>query len=85
MSEVYTVSQLQGILTPVFQKNRVRKAVLFGSYSKGQATNHSDVDIMVDSGLLHCVLKNEQTLCQGLNKPLALFDCLFYTENAEKR
>ena len=69
MSEVYTVSQLQGILPPVFQKNRVRKAVLFGSYSKGQATPHSD---------------NEQILCQGLNKPLALFDCLCYTENAEK-
>lgn len=51
MSEVYTVSQIQGILQPVFQKNRVRKAILFGSYSKGQATRHSDVDILVDSGL----------------------------------
>ncbi len=51
MSEIYTVSQIQGILKPVFQKNRVRKAILFGSYSKGQATRHSDVDIMVDSGL----------------------------------
>ena len=51
MSEVYTVSQLRGILMPVFQKNRVRKAVLFGSYSKGKATPQSDVDIMVDSGL----------------------------------
>ena len=51
MSEVYTVSQLQGLLTPVFQKNNVKKATLFGSYSKGKATIHSDVDILVDSGL----------------------------------
>ena len=51
MSEVYTVDQLQGVLTPIFQKNKVRKATLFGSYSKGMATGHSDVDILVDSGL----------------------------------
>jgi len=51
MSEVYTVAQLQGVLTPIFRKNKVRKATLFGSYSKGKATEHSDVDIMVDSGL----------------------------------
>jgi len=51
MSEAYTVAQLQGMLTPIFQKNKVRKATLFGSYSKGMATKHSDVDILVDSGL----------------------------------
>ncbi len=51
MSEAYTVSQIQGILTPVFKKNQVRRAVLFGSYSKGLATPYSDVDILVDSGL----------------------------------
>ena len=51
MSETYTVPQIQGLLTPVFKKNQVRKAVLFGSYSKGSATPHSDVDILVDSGL----------------------------------
>ena len=51
MREAYTVSQIQDILKPVFQKNGVRKAILFGSYSKGQAMRYSDVDIMVDSGL----------------------------------
>ncbi len=51
MSEVYTVAQIQGVLTPIFRKNKVRKATLFGSYSKGKATAHSDIDIMVDSGL----------------------------------
>ena len=40
MSEIYTIDQLQGVLSPIFQKNKVRKA-----------TAHSDVDIMVDSGL----------------------------------
>ncbi len=51
MSEAYTVAQLQNVLIPIFRKNRVKKAVLFGSYGKGQATPHSDVDLLVDSGL----------------------------------
>ena len=51
MSEVYTIEQLKTVLTPVFRKNNVRKATLFGSYSKGSATEHSDVDLLVDSGL----------------------------------
>ena len=51
MSEAYTVAQLQGLLTPIFQKNKIKKATLFGSYSKGKATGQSDVDILVDSGL----------------------------------
>ena len=51
MSEVYTIAQLKSLLTPIFQKNKVRKATLFGSYSKGEATKYSDVDLLVDSGL----------------------------------
>ncbi len=51
MRNVYTVEQIRDLLTPVFHKNHVRKAVLFGSYSKGTATAKSDVDIWVDSGL----------------------------------
>ena len=51
MSEIYTVSQIQRLLAPVFHKNQVKKAILFGSYSKGLATSRSDVDIFVDSGL----------------------------------
>ena len=51
MQNVYTIEQIRSLLTPVFHKNHVRKAVLFGSYSKGRATAKSDVDIWVDSGL----------------------------------
>ncbi|MBR6095671.1 MAG: nucleotidyltransferase domain-containing protein [Oscillospiraceae bacterium] len=51
MSRVYTVSELRDTLHPVFLQHGVRSAVLFGSYSKGQATERSDVDLLVDSGL----------------------------------
>jgi predicted nucleotidyltransferase len=51
MSEAYTIEQLKHVLVPIFQKNNIKKAILFGSYSTGHATVHSDVDLLVDSGL----------------------------------
>ena len=51
MQNVYTVPQLRAILSPVFDRYGVRRAVLFGSYGKGTATEKSDVDLLVDSGL----------------------------------
>lgn len=51
MSCVYTVPQLREILTPVFDRFSIRRAVLFGSYGKGIADEKSDVDLFVDSGL----------------------------------
>lgn len=51
MPSVYTVPQLRDILSPVFDRYGIRRAVLFGSYGKGIATEKSDVDLLVDSGL----------------------------------
>ena len=51
MSGVYTIPQLRDILSPIFGKYDIRKAVLFGSYEKGTASPKSDVDLLVDSGL----------------------------------
>ena len=51
MSKVYTLLELQKILTPIFQQDGVKRAVLFGSYAKGLATSKSDIDLLVDSGL----------------------------------
>lgn len=48
---IYTLQEIQSILSPVFSSHNVRKAVLFGSYAKGYADPNSDVDIFVDSGL----------------------------------
>lgn len=51
MSVVYTLPQLRAVLTPVFMRYGIQKAILFGSYGKGTATEKSDVDLLVDSGL----------------------------------
>ena len=37
MSKIYTVPELQSVLSPIFRANGVRKATLFGSYAKGVA------------------------------------------------
>ena len=46
MSKIYSLAELQSILNPVFSEHGVRKAVIFGSYAKGTATVHSDVDLL---------------------------------------
>lgn len=51
MDKVYTVSELKTILSPVFAAHGVKRAVLFGSYAKGTATEKSDIDLLVDSRL----------------------------------
>ena len=48
---VFTFDEIKARLTPVFTANGVRSAVLFGSYAKNTATEKSDVDLLVDSGL----------------------------------
>lgn len=72
---VYTVPQLQQLLSPVLAENGVKKAVLFGSYGKGAATEKSDVDLLVDSDLrgLRFVGLIEQVQ-QVLGKKVDLFD-----------
>ena len=49
--EIYTIEQLKTMLIPIFRLHGVKKAVLFGSYGKGQADTHSDIDLLVDSSL----------------------------------
>jgi len=43
---LYTVEEIQRKLTPIFEKKGVVRAILFGSYAKGEATSESDVDIV---------------------------------------
>ena len=75
MSKIYSLSELKSILNPVFSEHGVRKAVLFGSYAKGTATEHSDVDLLVDSGLrgLKFFGLLESVTC-ALNIPVDLLD-----------
>lgn len=48
---IYSISDIQTILTPVFHNYDISRAVLFGSIVKGTATEKSDLDLLVDSKL----------------------------------
>ena len=41
------IDTIKKLLAPVFQKNEVIKAVVFGSASKGSETKKSDLDLMI--------------------------------------
>lgn len=51
MKKVYSIHALSKKLEGIFRKNKVRKAILFGSYATGKAESDSDVDLCVDSAL----------------------------------
>ena len=42
---LYTIEEIKNKLHPVFEEKGVIRAILFGSYAKGEATEESDVDI----------------------------------------
>ena len=48
---LYSIYELKKTLKPIFDKYKVKKAVLFGSYVKGTADTRSDVDLMVETNL----------------------------------
>jgi predicted nucleotidyltransferase len=45
---VYTIEQLRERIIPVARKYGLPAVYLFGSYARGEATDDSDVDILVD-------------------------------------
>lgn len=47
---LYTVEQLKNLITPIAKKHGVKTVSLFGSYSRGEATENSDVDLIIDAG-----------------------------------
>ena len=49
--EHISIDTIKIVLTPIFEKYGVKKAILFGSFAKNTMTEKSDVDLLVDSGL----------------------------------
>lgn len=77
MQDVYDVNALKDKLHPIFDSAPIHRAILFGSYAKGQATASSDLDIVLDSQgelrgmMFYSVLED---IVSVLNKKVDLFE-----------
>ena len=49
---IYTIDQIRRIAAPIAAAYGVKSMRLFGSYARGEATEHSDVDLIIDRGSL---------------------------------
>ena len=74
---IYTQDQIRQIVAPLAEKYHLKAVFLFGSYARGDATESSDVDLLVDTtgtslksllslGALYCDLE------AALGKPIDL-------------
>lgn len=45
-----TVAEIKRVVAKIGEKYGIKNAYLFGSYAKGEATEHSDVDLLMDLG-----------------------------------
>lgn len=48
-----TIERIKEVVTKLSKKYGVKRAYLFGSYAKGEATENSDVDLIIDKGEIH--------------------------------
>jgi len=44
-----TVNTIKSIITPLVEDHPIRRVILFGSYARGDETENSDVDLIIDS------------------------------------
>lgn len=70
-----SVSDIQTVLTPVFDDYGISRAVLFGSIAKGTATEKSDLDLLVDSKLRGLKFVGfMEAVCQAAGMPVDILD-----------
>ena len=69
------IESIRENLIPIFGRYNIKCAILFGSYAKGTATERSDVDIYVDSGLRGLKFFGLlEDVTEALDRPVDLID-----------
>lgn len=72
---IYSVDELKMRMLPIFIQYGIKRAILFGSYSKGEASVKSDIDLLVDSGLKGLrFIGFVEALRTSLDKDMDVFD-----------
>ncbi len=66
---VLSIKQIKDRIKPIIKKHQIKDVYLFGSYSRGEANENSDVDIYCDKGDLR-TLYDEVDLIDEFEKAL---------------
>lgn len=75
MDKRTSVQEISALLAPVFSQYQVKTAILFGSFAKGTATDDSDLDLLVDSGLRGLrFLSLAEAVRKTAARPVDIFD-----------
>ena len=53
----YSIDDLRRIIAPIASSHGVESVSVFGSYSRGNATADSDVDLKIEKGRLHTLFQ----------------------------
>ena len=53
----YSIDELRHIISPIARAHGVKSVSLFGSYSKGTASERSDVDLKIEKGQLRSLFQ----------------------------
>ncbi|MDD2556320.1 MAG: nucleotidyltransferase domain-containing protein [Syntrophaceticus sp.] len=75
--KTHQINEIRAKLRPIFEAAPVYRAILFGSYAKGNATDESDIDIVIDSKgeLLNMAFYGVlEDITTQLNKRVDLFE-----------
>jgi predicted nucleotidyltransferase len=48
MANIYTIPEIIETAVPIAKKYDLKKLALFGSYARNEATDHSDIDFLID-------------------------------------
>lgn len=84
-NKIYTFDEIQKITKSIFEKYKIKKAYLFGSYARGEAKTNSDIDIMIikeDSNIITLLnlIELEDDLEKSLNKKIDIIIEETYTK-----
>ncbi len=55
--KVYTIDEIKAIAVPIAKRHGVAALYLFGSYARGDADAHSDLDFRIEKGKIRNILQ----------------------------
>lgn len=47
-NSIYTIEEIKILTKAIFEKYKIKKAYLFGSYARGEAKSNSDIYIIIE-------------------------------------